>query len=303
MSCTIRFKHHLLAGDSVGNSDGLAELVRLVYDAALDPAAWPVFLRLLTETLTQERAARFGIGPEDVGRSLSSITRLDPEWRGDSPVPVPGYPSLTRDFTCLPFPSEASERNILITIAPHVRRALEISCRLARSLAFEESLNLLPVGVILTAPDARPLWWNRYAGEILKARDGLSASTDGLRTTAGSIPKSLDQLIREVTGGDANEERALSIPRRSLLRPYAVLISRLKLAGGLMGEATGIILVTDPERKLPSGTDARLANQFGLTPAEGESRQPWPPARLWKRLPTNSPSGSLLSEPMCVGSS
>jgi DNA-binding CsgD family transcriptional regulator len=83
--------------------------------------------------------------------------------------------------------------------------------------------------------------------------------------------KVLEVLIREAARPEADQirGRAMSLRRPSFRRPYAVLVSPLKRVFFPVGNPAAVVLVTDPERKLPPGTDYRLACQFGLTPAEG----------------------------------
>ena len=60
----------------------------------------------------------------------------------------------------------------------------------------------------------------------------------------------------------------MAISRPSMRRSYAVLISPLQKGAGPVDQAAVAVLITDPERSLPADAEQRLAQQFGLTPAE-----------------------------------
>jgi DNA-binding CsgD family transcriptional regulator len=61
----------------------------------------------------------------------------------------------------------------------------------------------------------------------------------------------------------------MAISRPSLRRSYAILVSPLSQKGnGPVDHAAVAVLITDPERNVPAASEERLAQQFGLTPAE-----------------------------------
>jgi DNA-binding CsgD family transcriptional regulator len=312
----------------MGCEEQILELVGSIYDAANDPSLWPTFLERLAQVIEGEGTVLFAVEPAAPLRTVSALTRFDPElidrylrefpdniWvrRADerfttyevrysqgltsthelqrdryyadflSPARVthslglkipygsqfPAYLASSRFSTMPPF--EDSEGRIFLTLGPHIRRALELHRRIGGNMAFSGLLDQLPVGVVFADQRCRPLWWNQYAGELLQARDGLWVDSMGLRTTLPAEGQNLEAVIRQagllgtqtMPGGGA-----MAISRPSMRRSYAVLVSPIRKGSGPLAQAAVAILITDPERSLPEGTEQRLALQFGLTPAE-----------------------------------
>jgi DNA-binding CsgD family transcriptional regulator/PAS domain-containing protein len=166
---------------------------------------------------------------------------------------------------------EENEGKVLLTLAPHIRRALELHRRVAGSMAHSELVDSLPVGVVFANEDGHLLWWNRYADSIFQMRDGLRLGRAGFETARPREGERLAALVRQAStlgtrtlpGGGA-----MAISRPSLRRSYAVLVSPLKKGSGPLNQAVVAVLVVDPERSVPVGVEQRLALQFGLTPAE-----------------------------------
>ena len=138
-------------------------------------------------------------------------------------------------------------------------------------MPFSELLNALPLGIAFADRSCRLLWWNPYAEEIFHARDGLWIDRGGFRTARPAEENRLTALIgqasalgtRTLPGGGA-----MAISRPSLRRSFAVLVSPLSKGTGPVDQAVVAVLITDPERSAPASAEVRLAQQFGLTPAE-----------------------------------
>ena len=302
--------------------------VGLVYDAASDPSLWPVFLERLANVIDGDGTVLFAIEPAVPLRTVSALTRFDPElidrylsefpnnvWvqRSDerfaidqvrysqglttthelqrdryyadflSPAqvahslglkipygsPVPAYLASSRSARRPPF--EGAEGRIFLALSPHIRRALELHRRIAGNLAFSGFLDQLPLGIVFADQRSRLLWWNHYAEKVFEARDGLSVDLMGFRTALPKEGEKLKASIRQagtlgtktLPGGGA-----MAISRPSLRRPYAILVSPLKKGTSPLKQAVVAVLITDPERNVPPGAVHRLAQQFGLTPAE-----------------------------------
>jgi DNA-binding CsgD family transcriptional regulator len=119
----------------------------------------------------------------------------------------------------------------------------------------------------------RPIWWNRYAAEVLAASDGLWLDAAGFRTSLPAEAHRLAGLIRTAAMPDResfSRGGAMAISRPSLRRRYAVLVSPLGTASRPQSQAVAAVLVTDPERNLVGGSGPRLAAQFRLTAAEAK---------------------------------
>jgi len=135
-------------------------------------------------------------------------------------------------------------------------------------MAFAGVLDALPQGLIFTDASRRALWWNRYAEALLSSHDGIWLDSQGLRTACPADADRLDGLIRQAAGANAPASgAAMSISRRSMRRPYAVLVCPVRRGATSIENAAVAILISDPERQ-PRTSPERLAAQFRLSPAE-----------------------------------
>lgn len=174
-----------------------------------------------------------------------------------------------------PFGSEAAALFDLLVV--HLRRAARLGFALeaanARGRALEEVFERLELGVVLLDPNGRVLLMNRYARELVCARDGLTMQGDELRPARASERSAFAALVAAAlavpTCVGAEPGGALAVTRPSGGRPYALVVT--PLAGPVLARgpraARVAVLMTDPERHAEAPAVA-LARLLGLTPAE-----------------------------------
>jgi DNA-binding CsgD family transcriptional regulator len=165
---------------------------------------------------------------------------------------------------------------LLQRVTPHLERAFKVNRQLAgadfRWRAAEECLDRLKVGVAVAGPDSKVVFANAEANRIFAQKDGLSLDREGHLLAGPDQDK--DRLRRTVHsvvtgGGLGGESGVLSVRRRSGGRPYGLLVAPLRPPDQLFGSEgrMAILFISDIGARQPSA--GRLAETFGLTPAEG----------------------------------
>lgn len=175
-------------------------------------------------------------------------------------------------------PPAAKDVAFIRALMPHLSRAMAIHRRLGElsvaNLTTRELLDRLPFGVVLLDRRERALLLNRTAEEILAARDGLALSAHGqLATTRSSINGALARIVHEAcqtgAGKGSGPGGPMLVPRPSGLRPFAVLVSPIRLRDHQAGSGVPVaaVFLTDPECQ-PDDPRQLLQRLYGLTPAE-----------------------------------
>ena len=174
-------------------------------------------------------------------------------------------------------PFEADELEGLALLAPHIRRALEISNRLGRAetrvRAGTAALDALAFGCLVVDAEARPVEWNLAAREIVADGDGLRLRGECLSAARPVETGRLHGLVRGACltagGRGLGAGGALAVPRPSGRKPLNLLVVPFRGGSepGRAGRPAAIVFVTDPERQSRAGAGS-LAGLFGLTPAE-----------------------------------
>lgn len=183
-----------------------------------------------------------------------------------------------RAKTAKPFGKD--EVKLLQLLMPHLQRAVQLQQRLfgleSQHEALTDVLDRLPQAIILLDQKGRVLLVNRGAHAILKQRDGLTLSKEGVlcasdpnRTAAlrdlieGAVHTSLRQGLSP--GG------ALRLPRLSGARPLSILVTPIGIGGSLplAVRSAAVVFVSDPESRLE--TDEQVISRLhGLTGAEAK---------------------------------
>ena len=171
-------------------------------------------------------------------------------------------------------PFEPDELSLLDRLLPHLQRAMQLHLRLgdlkAGNDALVAGLHRLAVGAILLDANARILFCNRAAEEILSAKDGLT--TRAGRLVAGSVrdARQLEALVAAAAATTARQGTSpgdsMMLMRPSLLRPLTVVVSPLAASGSPEGAAV-ILFVADPEARI-APSERLLSTLYGLTAAE-----------------------------------
>jgi DNA-binding CsgD family transcriptional regulator len=174
----------------------------------------------------------------------------------------------------------AAETTLMTELAPHLRRAVEVHCRLTRAAAcpsgpLAEALDRLAPGVVLSDATGAVVWANRAAERLLQAPDGIALDRRGTLTAASSeTSAALRRLLAAAAAGSGG---ALALARPSglpALAAHAVPLSRCPFTSASIFPVTPwpsvLLLLTDPTRDAssPSVVQQRLQAIFGLTPAE-----------------------------------
>ena len=166
-------------------------------------------------------------------------------------------------------PFAAEDERFLMTLGPHLRRAVALNLRLSR-LEMErhssaEMLNRCDHGAVLVDKNARVLFANLAAETILRDGDGLRVR-DGRLTAANAASKAtLRAMI--AANGDLADRGVLALPC-SDGRKIAVQVLPLRAeTAWLASRPAAILFIKDPkDAALPSQEDIRVL--FDLTPAQ-----------------------------------
>jgi DNA-binding CsgD family transcriptional regulator len=162
-----------------------------------------------------------------------------------------------------------AEEQLLRVLAPHLQRAVALNLHLARIEmqrdAAAEMLNRCGHGAILVDAQARVLFANRFAEELLSRGRALRVRDGRLAAAAPAVTEALRALIagaRDEAGG-----QLLALPRRGGGRLVAEVLPVRAETAWLPQPPAAIIFVKDPQaRKLPTSRQLRLL--FDLTPAQ-----------------------------------
>jgi DNA-binding CsgD family transcriptional regulator/PAS domain-containing protein len=170
---------------------------------------------------------------------------------------------------------DATETRLFAALIPHLQRAVQLQLRLADLDGFPEGsaqiLDRLQQGVILVDGQARVIFANRAAADILRASRGLFVGRDGLRTEIPGETRQLRRMIadcgvwhsgRPGAGGRLRLSRENAMPLTVLIAPHHARSSWIDV---LRPRAT--VFITDPEAAFDIGRQW-LRQDFGLTPAE-----------------------------------
>jgi DNA-binding CsgD family transcriptional regulator len=172
---------------------------------------------------------------------------------------------------------DRSEVRLLRSLTPHLQRALQLHTRIvelrAEREAIAETLDRVPVGIVLLDRSGKTLLVNRAASEIFASKDGLTLKSEGLAAATNAETVALRRLI---SGAAATANRAgtesggvMVVSRPSMRRPFSVFVTPLTARDSAFADVRPAVAVflTDPERKLETD-DGVLRCLYGFTPAE-----------------------------------
>jgi DNA-binding CsgD family transcriptional regulator len=161
----------------------------------------------------------------------------------------------------------------LSALAPHVKRATQISARLADAAALERAkttaLDRIDHGVMIVDGNARVLYANRAAESIIARGDGMIVSARVLRGATTTDTQRLHALIADAISGASGG--TMRVARPSCTEPFLVLVAPTGSSGHWPVDSApaAIIFITDPERS-PRLELRRLMDLFGLTATEAK---------------------------------
>jgi DNA-binding CsgD family transcriptional regulator/PAS domain-containing protein len=170
---------------------------------------------------------------------------------------------------------DETEMRLFAELIPHLQRAVQMQSRLAGLDGLLEGsaeiLNRLLQGVLLVDADARIIFANRAAEEMLRAGRGLSVGCNGLRAEIPAETRRLRRLIadcgeprRELggAGGCLRISRGRNVPLTVLVAPH-----RAKLTWIDIMRPRAILFITDPQATAVVRRQW-LREDFGFTEAE-----------------------------------
>jgi DNA-binding CsgD family transcriptional regulator len=166
-------------------------------------------------------------------------------------------------------PFEPAEERLLHALAPHLRRAMMLNLHIGRlelqRSATAEMLNHCEHGAILVDAQARVLFANSVAEDILREGVGLRVKEGCLGTAAAMKTAALRRMI--AGGSDGADSDTLTVTRPDG-GDLSVLVLPVKAESTWLAQpAAAIVFVKDAQANgLPS--HEHLQRLFGLTPAQ-----------------------------------
>lgn len=177
-------------------------------------------------------------------------------------------------------PFNSSQKRLFAALAQHLVRAVALQRHLHHLTVTNDnvlvSLDGLQEGFLLVDADARPLFVNRSARELLDARDGLRLEAGALFANDADGGRALLRLIAlraaevDAVAGFGGK---VVLRRESGRLPLDVLVTPIRVETATTVPWTfpqrpvAIVLVSDPETEVRARVEA-LRERFGFTPAE-----------------------------------
>ncbi|MEZ4354791.1 MAG: hypothetical protein R3F16_14190 [Myxococcota bacterium] len=170
----------------------------------------------------------------------------------------------------------ADEIRFFQRLLPHVRRAIrvreEVQGAHAETRVFEELVERVATGVVLLREDRTVGYANAAARRIIRRKDGLDVTRDGLRASSS---REDSQLARAITTAlalrraeSAQAPEVVRVSRSESARPYEILVGIVpRRESGWDVPYPVVLFVGDPESRLASPLET-LQQVYALTPAE-----------------------------------
>lgn len=169
---------------------------------------------------------------------------------------------------------QGSDIDLFKSLKPHLARAVSLADKLGtlrtRDRFSSAILEALPQAVFVLDEQAKLLFANMKARQLLAAGDGLQISGSQIMTAAHDEQRPLDQAIQgaiePLTG---NSTCWIRVSRPSGRSPYALFVSPMNVAGDDLTAAVAKVLVVihDPASHQPACADM-LISLYGLTETE-----------------------------------
>lgn len=167
------------------------------------------------------------------------------------------------------------ELNLFKLLSPHVCRALTISdaldIRVLKSEVLEKTLDLLAVGVFLTARDGRVVYMNEAAERQIKTGNAVRVVNNRLSPTDAAARGALGKIIDEASRDEADESGyTLAIPDVGGAGYIATLmpINRGRRSGILAPLAASVAVFMKDPAEAPMMPGEAFARLYKLTGGE-----------------------------------
>ena len=172
---------------------------------------------------------------------------------------------------------QASDRELLTAITPHLRRAIQIYATLNRTASerdvYAGAVSQLAVASIILDEQARVLSANPVAQALLDQADGLLLKGQHLHIEGRNINRDLQQAVSAIIQaqhrGEASVVRALRVPRSAGRSHLGLLVRPVPMSQWSEGQSSpcAAVFVSDPDLHEPADRQT-LGDLFELTPAE-----------------------------------
>lgn len=158
-------------------------------------------------------------------------------------------------------------------LMPHLRRAALLHGRmglLSRQLAmFTGHLNRYSHALVLADVDARILYANPLARQMMSEKDGLEEQEQSLTISPRVMNEEFRGMVAQVAARRSSL-RSMPVPRPSRKSPYRLMVMPVEDSGAIpLGASIPAVsvLIIDPELQGPPETEL-LRQAFSLTPGE-----------------------------------
>ena len=170
-------------------------------------------------------------------------------------------------------PPSHEELQLLSLLTPHLQRAIQLHEQFDAPTGLGSSsavLDRLSKGVFFVSRDLRVRYMNFAAERMCAASDGVAL--DGIGRIWIWQPPAREKLkaaVRFIAGASHSSGCAIPLARRSMRRPYALLVSPMPNAPirSLSGQVVAVLVLADPLAELKTPVET-LTELYGLTAAE-----------------------------------
>ena len=171
----------------------------------------------------------------------------------------------------------AEEFRLMSTLAPHVTRAVQVHSKLSSIVVEKEwalgALDQLRMSVILTNNSGTPMFVNHAAEQMLIQGDGINTHQDRLilstPTETARLHKLIDDAAKGAPGTNQGGDMRVALSNGEFLHCVVMPIPLEFTARWNIGLASGCVAVFLSKPGALQLPPQRLAEQYGLTPAEG----------------------------------
>ncbi len=173
-----------------------------------------------------------------------------------------------------PDPFAPPVAKLLASLTPHLRRCLRLSGLLDGAmrlhLALQDTVERVPIGLLLFDPDGRLVLANGRARRLLGQAEGFGLDRDGRPESPDpQVTAELRRLLDRATDRSQSAAAAsghLMLPRSEDRRPLSALISPIPIRSP-DATAFAALFLSDPEDRLAPRVEL-LQQRCGLTPTE-----------------------------------
>jgi DNA-binding CsgD family transcriptional regulator len=172
-------------------------------------------------------------------------------------------------------PAFAPEDTALVDLlVPHLARAYRSHAHIHQNRAIAETLDRIPLGLILLDSAHQPVATNRIARDILDLEDGLTIDRAGPRASRTNENRVLQRILRDATqveGERMPEGNVMAVSRPSGKRAFPLMTSPLMSARELsvLHDAVAVLYVSNLEGSREDHAEV-LRRLYSLTRAETE---------------------------------